>query len=116
MRKLATVLGVTILVPTAAFVTATTASAGCPDDHNEGTVPGTQSQVYPDNNGPVYIDDRGFLLPDNGGGLWIYLESNNKKGLQRGGKHVTGVGEIDGVGSFEDTCKQGTAPYDTILL
>lgn len=29
-----------------------------------------------------YVDDRNFLL---GNGVWIYMESNGKDGLQRGG-------------------------------
>lgn len=114
MRKLATALGIALIGPALLTVTAGPASAGCPSAYKSGTAPGTQPQVYPDNHGPIYVDDRDFL---NGGGLWVYLESNSRAGLQRGGSHVSGMKELPaGLGSMEDSCRSRVKTRDTILF
>jgi len=59
-----------------------------------GTVPGTPAQTITVDASPaavLYIDDRDFLDLDalgRGGGFWIYMESNNQPGLQRGGEEA----------------------------
>ena len=79
----------------AAVVTAAPASASCPA--GDGTVPGTSSSVTRVGTGDatpyttIYVDDRDFADSDddgNAGGLWIYLETNEVAGLQRGGERI----------------------------
>jgi hypothetical protein len=53
--------------------------------------------------GTVYVDNRGFLLGD---GAWIYLETNNVAGLQRGGTNLLGE---------SDPCQESLNP-DRLLF
>lgn len=56
--------------------------------------------------GIAYIDDRNFAT---GNGLWIYLETNDDPGLQRGGQSVI-LGELDA-----DPCT-GDGIADTLVF
>jgi hypothetical protein len=88
MRKLASLVGAALLAPIVIVaVGSNVAQAQCPG--NDGTVPGTPARVTAV--GPIYVDDRDFADADDdgdAGGLWLYLESNNQAGLQRGGDQV----------------------------
>lgn len=94
MRKF---LGIATIatVATVAFG-ASPALAGCPS--GSGTVPGSPSKVTTVSAGgtTIYVDDRDYTdtgvgpdVEDGGnGGIWLYLESGKKVGLQRGGNQV----------------------------
>lgn len=85
MRKLLA-LAASAMVVTVAFG-ATPAQAQCPG--NDGSLPGSGPRVV--TAGPFYIDDRDFADADDdgdAGGLWIYMESTKKIGLQRGGDQI----------------------------
>lgn len=85
MRKLLA-LAASAAVVTVAFGS-TPAQAQCPG--NDGSLPGSGPRVVPV--GPFYVDDRDYpdLDDDNdSGGIWIYMESGKKAGLQRGGDQI----------------------------
>lgn len=79
----------------AAVVGVAPASAQCPA--GDGSLPGSSDSVTTVGTGDatpyttIYVDDRDFADVDddgNAGGLWIYIETNEVAGLQRGGEHV----------------------------
>ena len=96
MRRMLSGLGVMLLAGGLTAVAGITpAHAQCPA--GDGTVPGSGSTVtavgLKDSTtfGTIYIDDRDFADADddgNAGGLWVYIENNNTRGLQRGGDNV----------------------------
>lgn len=111
----------------------------CPEYWRPGTVPGTSPSVTTIGTGgagsftTVYVDDRDLMNFDadtSYGGLWIYVESNGRAGLQRGGTHVVFGISNPSVASerlshharMEDGCRtdQNGQPYsgppDTILF
>lgn len=118
MRKLLA-LAASAAVATVALgaMSASTAHAdNCPA--GDGTVPGTASRVI--TVGPFYIDDRDFADADDddvAGGLWIYMESGKKAGLQRGGDQVVfTVLEANGVDPtvpYQGPVKTGVIRPDT---
>lgn len=68
---------------------------------------GTIPIVNPLTNKPVaYVDDRNYAL---GNGLWIYLETNDEPGLQRGGSSLL-------VPDDTDYCHDGHAPPDALVF
>ena len=79
----------------AATVMVAPASAQCPA--GDGTLPGSSSSVTAVGTGDatpyttIYVDDRDLAdLDDDGNaqGIWIYIESNGERGLQRGRSHL----------------------------
>lgn len=76
----------------AGVLTATSpAQARCPGE--DGTIPGSPASVTTVATpvATIYIDDRdaqGLDGEDGSRGLWLYLESNDTEGLQRGGSQV----------------------------
>ena len=92
MRRRVVLLSICAL---AAVVTVAPASAQCPD--GDGTLPGSSDSVTTAGTGDatpyttIYLDDRDYAdLDDDGnaGGIWIYIESNDVAGLQRGGDRI----------------------------
>lgn len=70
--------------------------------------------TVPGAGGATYVEDRGNRGPlgpmpglVDGGGTWVYRESNGMPGLQRGG--ISPLGD-------PDPCPDGGAPPDTLLL
>ena len=57
--------------------------------------------------GSIYLDDRDFVT---GNGFWIYQETSDLNGLQRGGEALTGE-DLGG----HDGCPSGALP-DTVLF
>lgn len=97
MRRLFSGLGVMLLAGGLTAVAGMSpAKAECPA--GEGTLPGSSNTVTPigTDDGTqyttVYVDDRDFTDSDDNssvaGGLWLYVETNKTRGLQRGGDHV----------------------------
>ena len=92
MRRLASLLGGTVLAATSAVIISggTPANAACPAGN--GTAPTTASKVYPvaaPTGQTFYLDDRDFDDTDDAdgqaGGFWVYEEANGIPDLQRGG-------------------------------
>ena len=96
MRRLSAVVGSLFLA--GGFTVAaglTPAHAQCPA--GDGTVPGSGSTVtavgLKDSTpyGTIYVDDRDYADADddgNAGGIWLYIETNSVRALQRGGDQV----------------------------
>ncbi len=63
--------------------------------------------------GTLYVEGRSDSPPiggvQSGGGVWVYLESNGRRGLQRGGANPI-LGDYD-----RDSCRDGGEP-DTVLF
>ena len=96
MRKLLSGLGVMLLAGGLTAVAGLTpAHAQCPA--GDGSIPDSGSTVTPIGTGDstkyttIYVDDRDYPDLDednNAGGIWLYIESNDVAGLQRGGDQL----------------------------
>jgi hypothetical protein len=115
MRKLASLVGAALLAPVVVIAAGSqVAQAQCPG--NDGTIPGTPDRVTAV--GPIYIDDRDFAdldEDDDAGGLWIYLESNNVAGLQRGGDQAA-FATLAGAGVNPNIPYVGPTPVGPLTL
>jgi len=97
MRRLSAALGGLLLAGgLTAIAGISPAHAACPA--GDGTIPGSASSVTAVGTRDstqyttIYVDDRDLADADddaNFGGLWLYIESNSSRGLQRGGDQVT---------------------------
>ena len=93
MRRLSTVLGGLLLAGGLISIAGISpASAQCPA--GDGSIPDSGSTVTPIGTGDstkyttIYVDDRDYPDLDednNSGGIWLYIETNEVAGLQRGG-------------------------------
>lgn len=96
MRRMLSGLGVMLLAGGLTAVAGISpANAACPA--GDGSLPNSSSKVTRVGTGgstqytTIYVDDRDYPDLDddnNAGGIWLYIESNNAAGLQRGGDHV----------------------------